>query len=151
MRNVRRFSTIGVPVLLVVLLLYVVLDIVNDERIGWWAEGRFQLSPDKKWGVSIVSTSTSDPGESYCRISVFDTAKYPDLKKPHQLPSTMQEHNPTASYLLPVQYYARGTDFEWAPDSSYVVLKQGPVNDTPALSYKIHFGTFSLTKQDSDQ
>ena len=45
----RRVLTIGAVILLPALLLYAVIDIANRERIGW-AEGHFQLSPDKKWG-----------------------------------------------------------------------------------------------------
>ena len=131
--------------LLTVLVFYVTFDITSAEKIDW-IEGHCQISPNKKWAVYIKSTSTSDSNKSYSKILVFDTAKYPNLKETGDIPTLSQKNNPTASYLLPIQFYARVTNFDWGPDSNYVVIKQGPLNTKPPLSYKVDFTTFSLNE-----
>jgi hypothetical protein len=120
-------------------------NIMTTERIDW-AEGQCQVSPSKEWTVFIQSTSTPALNKSYCKVFIFNTSQYPNLKESGQFPTITQKNNPKAAYLLPIQFYAREIKFEWAPDNSYVILKQGSLNGNPPLSYKIVFATFSLNE-----
>ena len=110
-----------------------------------WDEGHIQASPNKKWSVFLQSGHRSK-NEPFIQVSLFDTVKYPSLKKPGIFPNRFQENNPTARYLLPIPMFARATDFQWAKNHSHVILRQPELNLMKPIEYKLDFSTFSLTK-----
>ncbi len=128
-------------------LFYFIHNVITSEKIQW-AEGHIEVSPSQRWVVYIKSTSTSIPDKSYCKIFIFDTIQYPNLKTPGQFPTAAQKNNPRASYLLPVQLHARLTDIEWSPDSTYVLVRQAPRVGNPSLAYRVDLDTFGLHKID---
>lgn len=121
---------------------------MNKERTKW-VEGNFSVSPDKKWGVYLQSSSDSDPAKSFCRISLFASRNYPDIVA-RNAPSRFQENNPTASFLVPIRLYARMAAVEFDSESDRVLIKQGPVNGMAQVAYEVDLGNYSLTARSPD-
>jgi hypothetical protein len=144
--NMKKILIIITILLLVVLFIYTVYNIATGEKMDW-VEGQCQVSPNKEWAVYIQTTSTPVSEESYCKIFIFNTGKYPNLKKPGQFPTALQKNNPKASYLLPIQFYAREMKIEWASDNNYVMLKQASLIGNPPISYIIDLKTFNLYRR----
>ncbi len=119
---------------------------MNNRQARNWAEGHMTRSPDNRWLVLMRSTSAPSPEESFINLLVFDTDLYPDLKADKAAPSKVHRQNPHASYVIPVQMYARMTTFRWNDERHVVEITQGQVNALEPLTYRLDLETFSLTK-----
>lgn len=120
----------------------------NRERIKW-VESSFSISPSKKWAVCFRTTSNSDPAKSFSQILLFDAPSFPDIVS-RNYPTRRQLNNPTASFLVPLQLYARVAAVEFTSDGKRVMIKQGPVNHQVPITYELDLDNFSLNSVDPD-
>jgi hypothetical protein len=133
--------------LIIALAIVATLEIVNyfNRDKFEMQEGQISQSPEGNYAVYVISDNTDD--FTYCKIFLFDTSVYPDLKVEGKFPSKMQMNNPRASYYMPVVYYARSVSFEWNESDNYVDINQGSINGNDALTYEIDLQNFSLKKK----
>jgi hypothetical protein len=144
----KNILLIILPVCLGILFVHEAFVFVNRERTDW-VEGNFVVSPAKNRAVYFQTASNEDSAKSFCRISVFDARQYPDIvNRSH--PTRYQMNNPTASYLLPLQLYARVATLEFDSGSSRVMIKQGPVNRQPPIAYEIDLDGHGLRSLNQD-
>jgi hypothetical protein len=132
-------------------LLIVIATVATLQIINYFNRDRFEMqegqishSPEGNYVVYIISNNT--PDFAYCKIFLFETSVYPDLKVEGVFPSKMQMNNPRALYRIPAEYYARCVSFEWNESDNYVDITQGPINGNDALTYEIDLKNFSLNK-----
>lgn len=101
-------------------------------------EGQSTLSPNKKWFVDLETKSGTN---SFTRIRVYDTAVYPGLKREKE---PISEGTPTASFTVPIQFYARSVDLKWNEASTVLRIEQ-PDHLKP-LYYALDLNSFSFSK-----
>lgn len=108
---------------------------VDIDQIG---EGKSTLSPNKKWFVELETKSGTN---SLTRIRVYDTDAYPGLKREKE---PIPEGTPTASFTVPIQFYARSVDLKWNQASTVLRIEQ-PDHLKP-LYYALDLNSFSFSK-----
>ena len=144
----KNTPTIILLVCLGILLMHEAFVFMNRERIDW-VEGNFVVSPVKNRAVYFQTASNEDSAKSFCRISVFDAHQFPDIVN-RSRPTRYQMNNPTASYLLPLQLYARVATIEFDSGGGRVMIKQGPVNRQPPIAYEIDLDGHGLHSLNQD-
>lgn len=103
-----------------------------------WDEGQSTLSPNQKWFVDMQTKSGTN---GFTRIRVYDTDVYPDLKtKPNA------DGTPTASFTVPIQYYARSVDLKWNSTGTVLRIEQPALNVKPPINYSLDLNSFSFSK-----
>ena len=104
-------------------------------------EGQSTLSPNKKWFVALETKSGTN---SFTRICVYDTDVYPDLKRERANP----DGTPTASFTVPIQFYARSVDLKWNQAGTVLRIEQ-PDNLKP-LYYALDLNSFSFSRVENE-
>ncbi|HEY2081981.1 MAG TPA: hypothetical protein VGI88_04290 [Verrucomicrobiae bacterium] len=105
-----------------------------------WDEGQSTLSPDKKWFVDLETKSGTN---GLTRIRIYDTSVYPALKlKAEPNPGG----TPTASFTVPIQFYARAVDLKWNQASTVLRIEQPALNLKPPIYYALDLNSFSFSK-----
>jgi hypothetical protein len=103
-----------------------------------WEQGQSTLSPNKRWFVDLQTKSGAN---GFTRIRVYDTDVYPSLKTKANPRGT-----PTASFTVPIEFYARGVDLKWNSTSTVLRIEQPAVNAKPPINYSLDLNTFSFSK-----
>jgi hypothetical protein len=123
---------------------YSIVNYVNREQFQE-DESHISKSPDGDLVIYMESAKMHD--NAYCKIFLFDTKVYPNLKEEGTFPSKLQKNNPKALFYIPVKFYARITNFKWDKKNNKVSINQAAVNDESALNYEIDLKSFSFTKK----
>jgi hypothetical protein len=130
------------------LLLFGTFHFINREQIAW-VEGAFSVSPTKKWAIYLRTTSTSDPVKSFSQIFLFDADVYPDIVT-RNFPTRYQLNNPTASFLVPIQLYARVATVKFSDEGNQVTIKQGAINHLLPVAYVLDLGDYTFHSISAD-
>ncbi len=101
--------------------------------------GQKSTSPNAEWYAHLASGGGFE-------ISLFDTARFPELKEDDAWPSRAQLDHPTAQYLIPVPIRARVAKMKWEADGKVLHIVQGPINSQPAIGYTVDLQNFQLIK-----
>lgn len=128
-------------VILMFLALYNILNYTNRELFKT-DESHLSYSSDGSLVLYMETAEVYD--DAYCKIYVFDTSMYPNLKEEGTIPSTFQKNNPKTLFYIPVKFHARITNFDWNDKSNIINITQESVNDEMPLNYDIDLNSFSF-------
>jgi len=134
-------------VVLIVILLLVFLAVgavVNCRNLEGFKEQESYISQSSDGRLAIYMESGRMHDVDYCKVFLFDTTVYPNLKEAGVFPSKFQKKNPKALFFIPIKFYARIVDFEWNDENNKVRIKQAAVNEVEALNYEIDLNSFSF-------
>ena len=131
-------------VFLVCLATYSIINYTNRAK---FQEDESHVSQSLDGSLVIYMESANVDDHAYCKIFLFDTKVYPNLKEEGTFPSKLQKNNPKASFYIPLKFYARITNFKWNEKNNTVSIHQPAVNDVKALNYEIDLNNFSFYKK----
>ena len=134
----------AVVLLIVFLVFLATYSIVNYTNRAGFQEDESHISQSLDGRFVIYMESGTRHDDSYCKIFIFDTKVYPNLKEEGGFPSKLQKNNPKASFYIPLKFYARITSFKWNEKNNTVSINQPAVNDEKALNYEIDLNNFSF-------
>lgn len=137
-----------VALLLLILISLLIGSIINYRSLEKYKEQESHISQSLDGRLAIYLESGRMHDADYCKVFIFDTAVYPNLKEAGVFPSKLQKNNPKALFFIPIKFYARITDFEWNDKNNKVSIKQAAVNHEKALNYEIDLNSFSFYKKD---
>jgi len=132
---------ISLTIFLVALITYSIIHYTNRENFTV-DESHVSKSLDGSLVLYMESANVDD--NAYCKIFLFDTKVYPNLKEEGTFPSKLQKNNPKALFYIPLKFYARITTFKWHEKNNTVSINQPAVNDVKALNYEIDLNNFSF-------
>ncbi|QXP59977.1 hypothetical protein [Olleya sp. HaHaR_3_96] len=132
---------ISLTIFLVALITYSIIHYTNRENFTVY-ESHISQSLDGRLVLFMESGKMDD--DAYCKIFLFETKVYPNLKEQGTFPSKLQKNNPKALFYIPLKFYARITTFKWHERSNTVSINQAAVNDEKALNYEINLSNFNF-------
>lgn len=138
-------TVILLSVFLIFLATYSIFNYTNRAE---FQEDESHISQSSDGRLAIYMESGRMHDAAYCKIFLFDTKVYSNLKEEGTFPSKLQKNNPKALFFIPIKFYARITDFEWNDKNNKVSIKQAAVNDEKALNYEIDLNSFSFYKKE---